>query len=523
MPIRKSVFIALAVCGLTAWRVLPGAAPKIDPGNYLEHIKYLASEELKGRATGSQELEKAAEYIARQFRSWGLAPLDGGSYMQAFEVTTSAKLGQGNRLEYFLGNAKSTLRFDDEFRPFNFSSRGAASGQIVFAGYGITAPEYDYDDYAGLDVKGKIVMVLRHEPQEMDEKSAFDGRQPTLHSNFDSKAINAKRHGAVGVIVVMDRAAHKSDVDELEKFGKSGGPNDAGIPFVQVKTGIGEAWVRQAGKDLESIETEIDKDLEPRSFALPDFVRIELATDLERSVKTVHNVAGYLKGETDEYVVIGAHYDHLGLGGQFSMAPASEAGAKTHPGADDNASGTAGVLELARWFSSQPKHKRGIVFLAFAGEEMGLLGSSHYVRNPPKPLQGAVAMLNLDMIGRIREGKVYVGGVGTGEGLRPMLEKLATSYKSLSFSYSDTTNYGSSDHTSFTTGQVPVLFFFSGLHGDYHRPSDTWDKVTSKETVQLLDLVAELSGQLMESAGRTVFVKVRDSGGEGGRSGHASK
>jgi len=223
-------------------------------------------------------------------------------------------------------------------------------------------------------------------------------------------------------------------------------------------------------------------------------------------VKTVHNVAGYLPGKCSEYVVIGAHYDHLGLGEQYSLAP-SLAGT-VHPGADDNASGTAGVIELARWFSTQPKQKRGILFLSFAGEELGLLGSSYYVNHPTFPLNKAVAMINMDMIGRMRDGKVFIGGVGTGSTLRKLLEEVTPKY-GLRIDYSDA-GYGSSDHTSFTTKQVPVLFFFSGLHADYHKPSDTWDKIDAPDAAKLLQLVAEVSEDLRESSDRPLFVRVKE-------------
>src|SRR5205823_14925453 len=205
--------------------------------------------------------------------------------------------------------------------------------------------------------------------------------------------------------------------------------------------------------------------------------------DVERAVKTVHNVAGYLPGMTDEYLILGAHYDHLGLGEQFSLAP-SLAGT-VHPGADDNASGTAGVIELARHFSALPKPKRGIVFMTFAGEELGLLGSGYYANHPELPLNKAVAMINMDMIGRVRDGKLFVGGAGTGTTLRKELDSITT-HSPLHVDYSDTSGYGSSDHTSFTAKQVPVLFFFSGLHGDYHKPSDTWDKINADQAAALL-------------------------------------
>src|SRR5207244_9470326 len=179
----------------------------------------------------------------------------------------------------------------------------------------------------------------------------------TEHAQFFSKATNAKNHGALGVILINDRAAHRGDPDDLEKFGSSVGPGDAGIPYLQIKADVAERWFQAAGKNLDDVQQQIDADLHPRSFAFPASLEIHANLDLERAVKTTHNVAGYLPGLTDAYVVIGAHYDHLGLGEQFSMAPSLIG--TIHPGADDNASGTAGVIELARWFAGQPKQTRG--------------------------------------------------------------------------------------------------------------------------------------------------------------------
>ncbi|MBZ5576755.1 MAG: M28 family peptidase [Acidobacteriia bacterium] len=491
------------VCS-AAWMAFGASAP-LDPNQYLDDIKFLASPEMKGRATGSPELEKAAAFIASKFQSFGLKPADGKSFFQAFQVTTDSKLGKANRFHYTRNGRLTALTFPYDFVPFGFSVAGKLTGPVVFVGYGITAPEYGYDDYAGIDVEGKVVLLLRHEPQEFDEKSVFEGKSFTLHSQFASKASNAKIHGAAGVILIDDRANHRNEPEKLETFGTTEGPADAGIPFVQVTSDKVAPWFADAGKDLDTIMAGIDRTLHPESFAFPDSLRVDANLDLERVVKTVHNVAGYLPGETDEYVVIGAHYDHLGLGGPFSLAPSMTG--TVHPGADDNASGTAGVIELARLLSSEPKQKRGVLFVTFAGEELGLLGSSFYVTHPDYPLAKGVAMINLDMIGRVRNDKVYVGGVGTGSTLRALLDQVTPKY-GLHLDYSDTSGYGSSDHMSFAIKEVPVLFFFSGLHGDYHKPSDTWDKIDAPEATKLLRLVADVTDTLRDEAGRPQYVRL---------------
>ncbi|MEZ5353715.1 MAG: M28 family peptidase [Bryobacteraceae bacterium] len=484
-------------------------SPVLTPGAYLAHVKVLASPEMKGRGSGSPELEKAGVYIAKQFEQAGLrvAAPEPKKYMQAFSVTTNPRLGKGNVLEWRAGSKHGRLAGPAEFTPFNFSDSGKYDGSVVFAGYGITASEYGYDDYAGIDVKDKFVLILRHEPGEFDEKSVFAGKIYTEHAQFASKATNAKLHGAKGVLLVNDVGNHAADGDELEPFSKTVGPGQAGIPFVQVKASLADELLAAVGKDLRTVHKGIDEDMKPGSFALPGDVHVSLRVDMKRESKTVHNVVAYLPGKTDEYVVIGAHYDHLGLGEQFSMAPA-EAGTP-HPGADDNASGTAGVIELAKYFAAKGPQRRGILFMTFAGEELGLLGSSYYVNHPELPIEKAVAMVNMDMIGRIREGKVYVGGLGTGSTFQGLLDEAAKS-TALKLEFADRTGYGSSDHTSFTTKQVPVLFFFSGLHADYHKPSDTWDKIDSREAVNLLETVAGVVTHLANDESRPEFVKVAE-------------
>jgi hypothetical protein len=474
--------------------------PVIESRNYVSEVSYLASPALKGRYTGSPELETAAAYIANQFKSFGLKPADGKDFEQPFTVTINAHLGSDNHLRADDGGKKFDLVSGRDYVPFSFSSSGKLSAGVVFAGYGITASDLHYDDYSGLDVRDKVVMILRNEPRQFDEKSK------DLYSAFAMKASNAKLHGARGVILVNNMAAHPAESDKLLEFGRGSGPTDSGVMFVQVKEQVAVAWLKAEGRDLRGIQAAIDRDLRPQSFDLSK-LKVELDADIRHDSKTVHNVAAYWPGQTNEYVVIGAHYDHLGLGDEHSLAP-SQIGT-IHPGADDNASGTAGVIELARWFSGQPRQKRGILFLTFAGEEEGLLGSEYYVNHPILPLQDAVAMINMDMIGRIREGKVYVNGTGTGSTLARMIDELKPP-EGLHLDFSDKLGYGGSDHMSFTLKQVPVLFFFSGLHGDYHKPSDTADKIDGPDAVKLLGYVAQVAVRLETDAGRPQFIRVSE-------------
>ena len=498
------------VFALAVTLVLAGSAvaSRLDTADYMGHVKYLASDELQGRGNGSPGLEKAAEYMEQQFRIYGIQPVPGHGYFQDFPITTSAKLGAKNELEYELPSGKGWEAgvLNSTFVPLNLSASGEAEAPVVFAGYGITAPEYGYDDYAGLDVRGKVVLVLRHEPRESDAKSKFEGKDLTVHSQFFSKASNAKMHGAAAALMVNDVGAHPNTADKLEPFGETEGPENAGIEFAQVSTAMADAMLETAHSTVRQAEEAIDAQEQPHSFALPEGVRLKLRVDLDREVKTVHNVAAYLPGEqSNEYVIVGAHYDHLGLGGRYSLAP-SQTGT-IHPGADDNASGAAGVLEIARLLKDSRPPRRGVLFLEFAGEELGLLGSSYYVNHPELPLKDAVAMINMDMIGRIRDHKVYVGGSGTGTTFGALL-KSEEGADGIATDLTERAGYGASDHTSFTSKQIPTLFFFSGLHADYHRPSDTWDKINGPETIHLLAYVSDVVDKLAASEERPKFVAV---------------
>jgi len=487
--------------------------PQFTSQEFLDYVKYLASDELKGRGDGTPELDKAAEYIADHFRQLGLKPAgDSGTYLQHFMMTVGAKLGPRNSVAYQFGARPVILAVKQDFAPFSFSENATLQAPIVFAGYGITAPEYHYDDYTGIDAKGKIVLVLRHEPQENDEKSVFAGTQFTTHAEIVNKAINARNHGALAMILANDTGNHPGESDELIRFGELAGPEAMKIAALQVKTVIADDWLKPSGHTLEELRQAIDKDLSNHSFALDASRQVSLTVDVERVRKQVANVLAQFRGREPELskqcIVVGAHYDHLGLGDQHSLAPGLIG--QIHHGADDNASGTAGLLELASGLTHsgwKPAHT--VVFASFAGEESGLLGSTYYTAHPACPMNASIAMLNMDMIGRISHNRLYVGGLGTSPGFPKLVEEANRTNPMGAFELSTSASgYGASDHMAFTVREVPVFFFFSGLHSDYHKPSDTWEKVDATDGARVVSLVAGVIEELDQLAEKPQHVRV---------------
>jgi len=490
--------VALAATATTTTTQLSPA----DPQRYLNDIRTLTEPKMEGRGEGTKGLVRAEHILADRYKSLGLEPAGKRGYLQSFTVTTGAKLKGKNHLVIQNGETKTSLKLNQEYVPFSFSGSGVVTAPLVFAGYGVTAEEFGYDDYAGIDAKDRIVVVLRYEPSGFAAKSGNQGL--TTHSQNITKAINARNHGARGLILVNGKLGDGEE-DLLTRFGSVSGPENVGVLFAQAKTAATEGWFSPTGKSLKDLQEQINSTTKPASFDLPDALHVTLAVDIESTHATVNNVLAYLPGKTDEYVILGAHYDHLGRGTFDSLAP-SQIG-QIHPGADDNASGTAGLLEVARILAPlKGQLERGILFASFAGEELGLLGSAAWVQDPTKPLDKAVAMLNMDMIGRIKDNKVYIGGVGTGSTLQKILDQ-AHGDSPLKFEISQS-GYTSSDHTSFVTKHIPVLFFFSGLHSDYHKPSDTWDKIAPDPAADLLNIVARVAVELARDPGRPAFQTV---------------
>jgi len=382
---------------------------------------------------------------------------------------------------------------------------------VVFVGFGITAPEFEYDDYAGMDVEGKVVIVLRREPQQNDAKSKFNGTQNSSYAYFTAKELNASLHKVAGLILVNDaQTAEGSGGDQIMKVAEAGAAlNRTKVPTIFCSRSIIDPLVKKStGKSLSELQAEIDASGAPKSIVLKDVKAIGEVEIVSKDL-IARNVVGFLPGTgalAEEFVVVGAHYDHVGMGGPGSLAPGTIA---VHNGADDNGSGTTALLEVARHLSKdQSPSRRGIIFIAFSGEEKGLLGSKHYVRSPRWPLEKTVTMVNMDMVGRLNDGAITVYGTGTAEGFDSLMDKLNETSK---FRLDkQPAGFGPSDHSSFYEFDIPVFHFFTGLHNDYHRPSDDPDKVNVEGMQQIADMVKRLVIDLATRSDRPKLLKISD-------------
>jgi len=486
------------------------AAPPAPPATWLlDQVKTLAAPEMEGRASGSPGAERAARHLAAEFQRLGLRPGgDGGTWLQTFTVPTGIRLGDVNALSV-PAPAPRALALGRDFAPLPVSAEGRQEAELVFAGYGITAPSLNWDDYAGLEVRGRIVLVLEREPRRSDPAGPFRRPDAYHYTERSHKLINAREHGALGVLLVA--VAPGEALPAL-----TGHAQSTGILTAAVTPAVGDALLAPAGVSVAAAAAAIDAGPAPRSFALPG-ARVALQVSLVRERGRTANVVGILPGRDarlkDEAVVIGAHYDHLGRGGEGSLAP--DAVGAVHPGADDNASGVAAVLGLARAFAAAGGAPRTLVFVAFSGEEMGLLGSAHYVRRPAHPLERTVLMLNLDMVGRLRERTLYVGGVDSAAGLRELVQAQAGG---LTLSLRGDP-FGPSDHSSFYAAGRPVVFLFTGAHADYHRPGDTWDKIDAAGLAEVTGFAARIVDAVATVATPPAYARVAVPAGSSGRGG----
>ena len=507
---RKRYFIAplfsfLLGLSLFAAGTLP--LSELSADRYMQHVSFLASDDLKGRGNGSPELERAAEYIATQFRSFGLQTAgDNGTYFQKFDITTGAQFGSKNTLQVS-GVSKEKGK---DFVTMPVSSSGSYDGPIVFAGYGMTSESQKWDDYAGIDVKGKAVLVFRHDPEETNPAGRF-AKDPTTPSTFIAKVRNARVHGAKAILFITDPNNHPGEPDTVGKATSDLEFRDLSILAMHVTRDSVMSLFTRSGRNMAEVQRAIDQDQKPQSFEFTN-LKIRVSADIKPIRKTVRNVLASVQGSDpvlrNEWIVIGGHYDHLGLGDPHNSMSQADVG-KIHHGADDNASGTAGVLELARLIArNKQAFKRSVLLITFAGEELGLFGSSHFVNDSTMPLPSIAAMINMDMIGRLSSRPLSVMGTGTSPEFPAWIAE-ANKEVGLNLALSNGGHEGS-DHLSFNGKRIPTLFFFSGLHSDYHRPTDTAEKIDAKGAIQVLSLVAGTAELMANAPSKLLYTEVKE-------------
>ncbi|HEX8170430.1 MAG TPA: M28 family peptidase [Thermoanaerobaculia bacterium] len=456
------------------------------------HIRTLSSDTMEGRGLGTKGLAKAADYVERELRAAKLQPAFGKSYRQPFPVKMGVALGAKNHLD--------GVR-DDDWTPLPFSSAGSFDAPVVFVGYGIDAPPLQYREYEGIDLKGKVALMLRYEPQERDESSPFDGRKPSRWSALRYKAMQARERGAVAVVFVTGPLQDEAK-DKLPALVNDGPESPAGIPVLQLKTSVAQQWV-----DLAQFQKDVDTDLRPRSRTLDR--RLRGTVDVQAMYENAENVAGILPGRgalASQVVVVGAHYDHLGYGGKGSLQPNVH---EVHNGADDNASGTAAVLVIGRRLGEllhDTQNRRTVLIALFSAEEMGLGGSGYLVEHAPVPLKNVVAMINLDMVGALRDDKLVAFGSESAPQWSALLTKVAADAKLQLTASGD--GYGPSDQTAFYAKQIPVLHFFTGTHERYHTPADDADAINFAGAARVAELTAQVAAAVARGEVTPTYARV---------------
>lgn len=494
-------------------------------------VTFLADDAREGRGPGTKGIDQAADYIATVFKEAGLKPAPGAEgYFQPFTIRGDYQVAEPSALALEGPDGKSiAIEIKKDAYPLAQGGNGKVEKlPIVFAGYGITAKEdekkLDYDDYADLDVKGKAVLIIRREPQQDKEDSPFAGKETSLYATYRHKTTNAAKHGAAAVLFVNDNFSTKDKGDELVDP-STGGPG-TGAPFFMIKREVADKLLSEAKLPaLAELESQIDSDLKPRSKALEGWTATGEAK-LERGEIKVKNVVGVLEGVgplADETVVVGAHYDHLGFGGAGSRSPGSK---DIHNGADDNASGTAMVLEMARRLSHRVEPlPRRVVFMAFSGEERGLLGSRHYVDHPLYPNEKTVAMVNFDMVGRLNDkNELTLFGAGSSPGFDGLVTSLASSQGLTPKLIQGTqAEFNASDHASFYRANIPVVFAFTGTHEEYHMPADDSPLINVSGMGRIANFGELLLLDITSRPERPKFVSLGGGGGAGrGRVGGTS-
>ncbi len=498
------------------------------------YVTYLASDGLEGRRAGEKNATISAGYIANIFASnklkGGFQTINGKrSFLQPFPFVTGVELGKsGNefRLDFTKANGER-IKINNlvPAKPVGFSPNAIISDtEVVFAGFGIVSSELKFDDYKDIDVKDKIVLIFDGSPESGTPNSPF-----SRVSDVRVKVKIAKDKGAKGVLVISREANFENEKLTQLKYDQTLG--EAALPTFVVSRNTAANMLGGNEVDLAGIESflSLKKDSAIKlSITNPAKSIVGFSVNLIRKKTQDYNVIGVLEGTDpvlkNEAIVIGGHYDHLGRGGQGSLAVNSN---DVHHGADDNASGTSAVLELAIQAAKSKDNKRTLIFIAFGAEEEGLIGSNYYVNNPVFPLEKTVAMINMDMIGRLRDDKLTVGGIGTAIEFNELVKRRNEIYFDTKNGFGigrifnlqlNEDGFGASDHSSFYSKKVPVLFFFTGTHEDYHKPSDTVDKINFEGLKTVLSYVSKIVKTIDENPKRPTYAVAKSSGmGEGRR------
>jgi hypothetical protein len=478
-------------------------------------IKYMASDEMGGRKPGTPGIKLCEDFIVAEYKKAGLKPLADGTYFQELEVSGPRKMAKDKTSLKLTGpnDQAIELKIGDDYQMLTSSvDEVNASSEIVFVGYGISAEEHNYDDYANVDVDGKIVVLLRMEPQQTNVDSVFNGDKNTQYSSGRLKAALARENGAEAVLFVNDSlTAPNSKKDELidaTRFGRTL------APFAHVKREVVERMLKDSpliaptGEKLTSlkdVEKLIDGNLESISQPIRGW-SASLKTEFSQSKVKTSNIVGIIEGEgpnADETIVIGGHYDHLGMGGFGSNAPGRK---EIHNGADDNATGTAAVIELARRFAqADNKPGRRLVFICFTAEEMGLIGANYYVENPIFELENTVAMINFDMIGWLRDDRLTLYNWNTSADFAPLFD-IANEGIGLDL-YKPERGFGGSDHLPFNARRVPNTFIHSGTNNVYHTPEDDFELINCEGALKIIDYSENLVREIASMEKRPKYGK----------------
>jgi Tol biopolymer transport system component len=492
-------------------------SPDISTNDLVAHVRFLASPDLEGRGTGSKGAQLAASYIVSRFQEAGLSDIPSApGYLQPFEFSAGVRLQtNGNHLSLSKADSSAVeFEVEKDFRPLAFSANADVSGEVVFVGYGLAMPgkgEEGYDSYAGVDVTNKIALALRYVPEEVEPKRRAELNR---YAALRYKAMLAREHGARAILFVT--GPNSPNAGELTGMAFDASSGGSGIAAASITARVAESLLSKSGKDLKTLQSGLDRE-NPHAesgFALPK-VNVHLQTALQQIKKSDRNVVALLPPANStgrqEYVLVGAHYDHLGRGESGHGMERKGEENQIHPGADDNASGTAAVLELAAAFSEERGKKaenreRGIIFALWSGEEIGLIGSSYFAEHPLIPLSNVVAYVNFDMVGRLRDNKLNLQGTGSSGLWRKIIEKRNVA-AGFNLALQDDP-YLPTDVTSLYPKNVPVLNFFTGGHDDYHRPTDRPETLNYDGLGRITRMAAAIVRDLAREADRPDYLAV---------------